>query len=81
MISLDEDYIGWDQSSFVVRGLKVCGGVLCSLANNQLVGADFTSITSTAEILVGCTWLRQNATNNSAVQQMCPQPRRMAEAQ
>lgn len=70
MISLDEDYIGWDQSSIVVHGLKVCGGLLCTLANNQLIGAHFTSITSDAEILVGCTWLRHNATNNSPVQRM-----------
>ncbi len=57
MISLDEDYIGFASDAILIRGLKVCGGLLCALSNNRLVGAHFTSITTTSEILTACTYV------------------------
>jgi hypothetical protein len=70
MISLDEDFIGWDSNSIVVHGLKVCGGLVCSLADHRLLGAHFTSITTPQEILTGCTWLMNHAANGAVVQDM-----------
>ncbi|WP_043364392.1 hypothetical protein [Belnapia sp. F-4-1] len=67
MISLDEDFIGTSNSTIVVHGLKVCGGVLARLASNRLLGAHFTSITTAAEILVGCTYTMNTWANGSAV--------------
>lgn len=57
MISLDEDYMGWATDAILVRGLKVCGGLLCVLNNNRLVGAHFTNITTTAEIFTSCQYM------------------------
>lgn len=50
MISLDQDYLGWASDGVLVRGLKVCGGLLCALNNYRLIGAHFTNNTTTAEI-------------------------------
>jgi hypothetical protein len=57
MISLDEDYLGFASDAILIRGLKVCGGLLCTLSNNRLVGAHFTSITTASEILTACTYV------------------------
>jgi len=70
MISLDEDYIGTDANAIIVRGLKVCGGVVCRLGNGQLLGAHYTSITTTDEIVTGCSYLVNHWLGGSAVSHM-----------
>jgi hypothetical protein len=70
MISLDEDYIGMDANTIIVRALKVCGGVLCRLGNGNLLGAHYTNGTSALEILTGCTYLRNHYMGGNAVASM-----------
>lgn len=70
MISLEADYIGTSSSAIIVHGLKMCGGVLALLADNRLLGAHFTNITSPAEILVGCTYLIERYAQGSAVRNL-----------
>lgn len=70
MISLDEDYIGTDANTIIIRALKVCGGLICQLNNNNLLGAHFTSDTRPDEILTACTYMVNHWMGGSAVQRM-----------
>src|SRR5690349_18523176 len=70
MISLDEDYIGTDANTIIVRALKVCGGVLCRLSNGNLLGAHYTNGSSPLEILTGCTYLRNHYMGGATVASM-----------
>jgi len=69
MISLDEEYIGTDNASIFIHGLKVCGGLLGRLNNGALIGAHFSSSVTPEEILVGCTYLRNRFCNLHPVQE------------
>lgn len=57
MISLDEDYLGFATDAVLIRGLKVCGGLACTVSNNRIVGAHFTNATTASEILTACTYV------------------------
>src|ERR1019366_6145253 len=70
MISLDEDYIGTDPNTIIIRALKVCGGLFCQLLNNTLLGAHFTNATRTDEILTAGTYMANHWMAGSAVQRM-----------
>jgi hypothetical protein len=70
MISLDEDFIGTDANTIIIRALKVCGGLLCQLNNNTLLGAHFTNSTRADEILTACTYMVNHWMGGSTVQRM-----------
>lgn len=57
MISLDEEYLGYDANEVVVRALKVCAGIVGIVANGGVVGVHFSNSVSPAEILVGMTYV------------------------
>lgn len=70
MISLDEEYIGTDPNTIIVRSIIVCGGLLCRLNNGNLLGAHFSSIVTPEEILTGCTYLMNHFSGGAAVTEM-----------
>jgi hypothetical protein len=70
MISLDEDFLGCATDAILIRALKVCGGLLCVLDNNRLVGAHFTNITTPAEIYTACQYLHNHMFVGGNVAQM-----------
>ncbi len=70
MISLDEEYIGTDGATIIVRALKVCGGLLCNLSNGNLLGAHFSSSVTPEEILTGCTYLFNHFAAGATVTEM-----------
>jgi hypothetical protein len=61
MISLDEDYLGYTNNTVIIRGVKVCGGLVCEFSNNRVGGAHFTPGTSCSEILTAVTGLHRRA--------------------
>jgi len=69
MISLDEEYIGTDNASIFIHGLKVCGGLLGRLSSGALIGAHFSSSVTPEEILIGCTYLRNHFCSLHPVQE------------
>ena len=70
MICLDEEYIGMDPNSIIVRGLRVCGGVFCNLSNRNLLAAHFSNTVTAEEILVGCRYLMEHFSDGADVIEM-----------
>ena len=38
MISLDEEMVGQDAGTLIIRAIKVCAGVACQLADGRVAG-------------------------------------------
>ena len=70
MISLDEEMVGQDAGTLIIRAIKVCAGVACQLADGRVVGAHFSSTCPSPAIVTALNFIHNQMVGGSSITSM-----------